>query len=141
MKTPGRSYSLCSKGDYPGAGAKGGGQKQRDGVDGTINHLCMQVQDIEAARQPWRRRVSYLKPKYSWTPTCTKTEKRARGSAGRTREAADRADFVDRGAQRAALPKSRFLFCQIGERLNAGINHSLTKALTERNQAEKAKSL
>lgn len=29
---------------------KGGGQKQRDGVDGTINHLCMQVQDIEAAR-------------------------------------------------------------------------------------------
>ena len=29
---------------------KGGGQKQRDGVDGTINHLCMQVQDIEAAK-------------------------------------------------------------------------------------------
>ena len=29
---------------------KGSGQKQRDGVDGTINHLCMQVQDIEAAK-------------------------------------------------------------------------------------------
>lgn len=29
---------------------KGGGQKQRDGVDGTINHLCFEVEDIQAAR-------------------------------------------------------------------------------------------
>ena len=33
--------------------------------------------------------------------------------------------------------KAALLFCQNWERLNVGINHSLTKALTEHNQAEK----
>ena len=29
---------------------RGGGRKQRDGIEGTINHLCLQVHDIEKAK-------------------------------------------------------------------------------------------